>query len=293
MSTATKNASRKTATPKRNSARITAIANQKGGVGKTTTAHALLAGLKGRGYKVLGIDIDPQCNLTFAMNPVKTEEEKKSPKPNIYKLMTLAAELRSDEKQHKIDIAAAVEKAVKHTKQGDIIPGSLLLSGADMEFARTGRERLLTDILESLRHLYDYIIIDTPPALGILTINAMAAATDIIIPTSTDAFSVLGFEQLHVNICANRKHCNSTLKVAGLLMTKHHGQISLVQGVTKDIHKRAEKMGTKVFKTAIRESVEIVNAQLEQRSLFNRKSNNAVTDYLNFVEEYTKGANNA
>jgi len=266
---------RRTAATKGKAARITAVANQKGGVGKTTTAHALIAGLTGMGFKALAVDIDPQSNLTFTFNPAKLT-------PNMYGLLTAASAQK--------DTAETALKAIQHTKQGDILPSNLMLAGADLEFNRTGREYLLTEIIDPLRSLYDYIVIDTPPALGILTITALTAADDMVIPLGADAYSIQGFEQLQATIATIKKRCNPQLKVAGLLVTRHNGRTNLAQGLKMDIDQKAVQVGTRVYKTIIRESVEVKEAQLDQRSLFNKKSNTAVADYLNFVTEYIKGA---
>jgi len=248
--------------------RVIAVANQKGGVGKTTTAHALIAGLTLNGFKTLAVDIDPQSNLTFTLNPETTT-------PTIYDLMTNEAE---------------VEEAIQHTDQGDIIPGSLDLAGADMEFSKTGREYILAEIIKPLRALYDYIIIDTPPTLGILTVNALTTADDLVVPMWTDAFSVQGITHLHDTIVSVKKHCNSRLNVAGILITHHNGRTTLARDMRQeDIEERAKLLKTCVFKTAIRESVAIKEAQVQQRNLYTQKSNNAVADYLTFVAEYIKG----
>jgi len=273
--TAKKTTKRKPTTPKGKTARITAIANQKGGVGKTTTAHALVAGLTRLGYKALAVDIDPQSNLTFTLNPPKTT-------PNMYGLMLAAAGGK--------DLAILTEKAIKHTNQGDVISSSLMLAGADFEFHRLNAEYLLSEILNPIRSLYDYIIIDTPPTLGILTVVALVAADEVIIPVGFDAYSIQGLSQLQDTINTLKKRHNQSLTISGLLITRHGRRTRLGEGLNCDINKKAEELGTIVFKSIIRESVEVKEAQLEQRNLYNNKSNHAVADYLTFVEEYVKGA---
>jgi len=278
MSTTKKTQGRRTATSNGKMARITAVTNQKGGVGKTTTAHALVAGLTLKGYKVLAVDFDPQEDLTFTMNPAKTT-------PNMYGLMVSASAQKYTEK--------AAAKAIQHTTQGDIIPSDLDLTGADMEFCRTGREYLLSEIIEPLRPMYDYIIIDTPPTLGILMINALTAADDIIIPLGANAFSVKGFSRLQTNINTVKKRCNPHLNVAGVLVTKYNERSNLAIGVKADILTKAASVNMPVFKTVIRRSAEIEEVQLEQRNLYNRKAKLVVAEYLAFVDEYIKGAKNA
>jgi len=249
-------------------ARIIAIANQKGGVGKTTTVHCLVAGLSYKGYKVLAVDTDPQGNLTYTMNA----DENKS---GVYELL-------------KGNIAPL--EAIQNTEQGDIISGSLMLSGADMEFSETGREYLLSEALEPLRVNYDFIIIDSPPTLGILTINALTAAHDLIIPMGADAYSLQGLSQLNATIGKVKKRCNPALNIAGLLITRYSGRAILSQELRKTIEgKAARAVGTSVFQTIIRESVSIREAQAEQSSLFDNSAKSIGSlDYLNFVDEVIK-----
>jgi chromosome partitioning protein len=257
----------------RRKGRITAIANQKGGVGKTTTAHALVAGLTLKGYKALAVDTDPQSNLTYTLKA-------SSDAPGVYELMKSAAK---------------TSETIQHTEQGDIITSSLMLTGADMEFNETGREYLLKEILEPLRKDYDYIIIDSPPTLGILTINALTAADDLIIPLGADAYSVQGFSQLHTTIGKVQKRCNSKLAIAGLLLTKHNDRTAMGRDVRKVIVTKAKRVGAPIFKTVIRESVMIREAQLAQENLYTANAetkNKAIGDYLTFVNEYIKGGKN-
>lgn len=184
----------------------------------------------------------------------------------------------------------AAADAIRHTPQGDIISGSLDLIGADLEFNKTGREYILSKRLEPFRATYDYIIIDSPPTLGVLTVNALTAADDIIIPLGADAYSINGFELLYENIGTIKEICNQKLKIAGLLITRHNERTNLGRDVKKDIEETARQMKTLVFKTVIRESVAIRETQMTQSNLYAAKNNNAVIDYLNFVTEYIKGA---
>ncbi|MDO4668320.1 MAG: AAA family ATPase, partial [Butyricicoccus pullicaecorum] len=138
---------------------IIAITNQKGGVGKTTTAAALLSGLHERGKHVLGIDLDPQGNFGFNMGL------------DIENSHTIYDVLKGQ---------AAFDDVVVSTEFGDIVPSNILLSGAELEFNRPGREFLLKNMLARIQDRYDYIIIDTPPALNILTVNAYVVSDSLI-----------------------------------------------------------------------------------------------------------------
>ncbi|MFA9381981.1 MAG: ParA family protein, partial [Acetanaerobacterium sp.] len=138
--------------------KIIAITNQKGGVGKTTTSSALAGGLKLLGYRVLAIDLDPQGNLSFSVG-AETDES-----PTIYDVF-------KDQ--------ATIEDTIQETKTCDILPSNILLSGAELEFNRPGREHILKEAMGDIAQQYDYVIIDTPPALSILTVNAYTVATSI------------------------------------------------------------------------------------------------------------------
>jgi chromosome partitioning protein len=248
---------------------IVVIANQKGGVGKTTTAHALITGLTYKGYKALAVDTDPQGNFTYTMNADENAA-------GVYELL-------------KGNITPP--EAIQHTEQGDIISGSLMLSGADMEFSETGREYLLSEALEPLRKKYDFIIIDSPPTLGILTINALTAADDLIIPMGADAYSLQGLSQLNATIGKVKKRCNSALNVAGILITRYSGRAILSQELRETIEgKAARAVGTIVFQSVIREGIAVKEAQTQQISLYAAtQKSNAALDYLAFIDEYLKG----
>jgi len=251
-------------------AHISAICNQKGGVGKTTTANALVAGLTNKGYKTLAIDTDPQGNLT---NSMQADDQHSS----VYEVMKGAI--------------SAVD-AIQHTAQGDIISSSLFLTGADLEFTDTGREYLLKDKITPLVPVYDYIIIDSPPTLGILTINALTAANDIIIPMGADVYSLQGLGQLYSTINKVKKYCNSALNISGLLVTRYSGRSILAKDMRDVIDEKAKKIDSKLFKTVIREGIAVKEAQAQQISLFsNGIKSNPAQDYVSFIEEYLKGEN--
>lgn len=252
----------------RHKGHITVIANQKGGVGKTTTAHALVTGLTCKGYKTLAVDTDPQGNLSYTM---KADPDA----PGVYELMK--------------GIIAPLE-VVQSTAQGDIISGNLMLSGADMEFTDTGREYILSELLETLRAAYDFIVIDSPPTLGILTINALTAAHDLVIPLGADAYSLQGLSQLYTTIGKVKKHCNPALRIAGLLITRHSGRTVVGRDLKEIIENKAQFAGARTFDTVIRESVTVREAQVQQTGIYTvAPKGNAATDYLAFTDEYLKG----
>ena len=155
-----------------------AIINQKGGVSKSTTAFTLASGINNKGYKTLCIDMDAQGNLSYTANANDD-------------LLTIYDLLAED---------ANINQAIQHTKNFDLIASSKALSGADGFITDIGKEYKLKEILESVKNNYDYIIIDTPPALGILTVNALTACDSVIIPAQADIYSLQGIEQLSKTI---------------------------------------------------------------------------------------------
>lgn len=241
-----------------------AIANRKGGVGKSTTAAALAGGLTLKGYRVLAVDLDAQRNLSGTMR-AKTDNK------------TVLGVLLGD---------IAASEAIRRTNSGDIIPASKALSGADTTITDTGKEYRLKEALAALSDNYDYCIIDCPPALGILTVNALTAADSVIIPAQADAYSLDGIEDLQETIKPVKRYCNPGLKVEGILLTRYSNRSILSRDVTTLAKQLAERLGTKVFNTTIREAITVKEAQISQQSLFEYAPKAKVTeDYSAFIEE--------
>lgn len=245
-------------------ARIISIINQKGGVGKSTTAEALLAGLTLKGYKTLAVDLDAQGNLTYATG---------ANSQGTTSLGVLTREVDAGD-------------AIQHTPSGDIIPSNKALAGSDAFITDTGKEYRLKEALESVASEYDYIIIDTPPALSILTINALTASNSVIIPAQADIYSLQGIEQLAETIQPVKRYCNPTLSIEGILLTRYSKRSILGQEVAGLARQIAQRLNTKVFDTTIREAIAIKEAQISQQSLFSYAPKAPVTDdYRAFIEE--------
>ena len=245
-------------------AKIISIINQKGGVGKSTTAEALLSGLTLKGYKTLAVDLDAQGNLTYAVGA------------NSQGATTLGVLTRE------VDAGDAVQ----HTPSGDIIPGNKALAGADAFITDTGKEYRLKEALEGRAGEYDYILIDTPPALSILTINALTASNSVIIPAQADIYSLQGIEQLAETIQPVKRYCNPTLEIAGILLTRYNKRSILGQEVAGLARQIAQRLNTKLFDTTIREAIAIKEAQISQKSIYKYAPNAQVTkDYEAFIEE--------
>jgi chromosome partitioning protein len=243
---------------------IIAITNQKGGVGKSTTAQALGAGYRQAGFKVLFVDMDAQGNLSYTLGATGSG----------YTLLEVLS------KQVKAD------HAIQTTPGGDLIASSPALSGADMLLDQTGKEYRLKEALQPIKDRYDYIILDTPPALGILTVNALTACTWAIIPAQADTYSLQGIGQLYSTIEAVRRHCNPSLRVRGVLLTGHSSRIILSRDVAELMEKAAKEIGTTLFKTTIRQNVAVKEAQSYRQDIFTyAPKSNAATDYSELIKE--------
>lgn len=246
---------------------ILAIINQKGGVGKSTTAAAIGAGLLLKGHTVLFIDLDAQGNLSF----------------------NLGAGQRSITSLEVLTGTATAQEAIIHTATGDLIPASPALAGADAIITTTGKEYRLKEALETVRANYDFIILDTPPALGILTVNALTACTGTIIPAQADAYSLQGIALLAQTIDIVRKYCNPALKVKGIVLTRYNARSVISRDMMKLMESTAAQLHTKVYKTTIRECTAIKEAQAVQETIFQyAPKSNAAADYTALVEEIMK-----
>ena len=242
------------------------LSNQKGGVAKTSTSNALASGLYNRGYKVLAVDLDPQCNLSFSRGVDMFTEK------NLFDVFKGNKE---------------VQETIIPLKLGfDLLPGGLTLAGADMDFTQTGREYMLSEALETVSGEYDFCIIDTPPTLGILTVNALTAADYVIVPMTADIYALQGLTQLNALIQNVRRYCNKELKIAGILLTRYNDRQIISKTLKTNIGQAAERLSTEVFKTYIREGVAVRETQLLQSDLFtDAPKANVTQDYNNFIDE--------
>lgn len=249
-------------------ARITAVINQKGGVGKTTTSMNLAAGLNYRGMRVLLLDMDAQGNSSMTMGAQKSN----------YTIMDVLLNRCSiDEAKQSVGINL------------DIVPGSEELVGADMNLTEVGKEYRLKEALEKITDSYDHVIIDTPPALGILTVNALTAADDIIIPTQADLYSLDAIGKLFGTISTVRRYTNQNLKISGILITRYAGHTLISKKLHGMISDVADKIGSRVFDTVIKETVSIKEAQAVRKDIYMYDGNSiGAKCYNDFVEEYLR-----
>ncbi|MCI8649702.1 MAG: ParA family protein [Anaerotruncus sp.] len=247
--------------------KIICISNQKGGVGKTTTTNALAMGLKHKGYSVLCVDFDPQGNLSFSLRADARLELQSS----VY--YVLKGELKTGQ-------------AIQHTELANIIPSNILLSGIELEFTGQGREFLLRDALRPIERLYDYILIDTPPALGILTVNAFAAADILLMPVLSDLFSLQGIVQLHETVERVRAATNPNLSVGGILLTRFNPREQVSSVIRETASDMAQTFGIPLLETSIRTGVALTKAQiLRQDIIAYEPKSKAVQDYQRLVDE--------
>ena len=245
--------------------RIISVANQKGGTAKTSTAHALVTGAAYKGKRSLAIDFDPQGNLSFIMGADAN-------RAGDYELMKQQAQ------------AAQI---IQYTSQGDIIPASLNLAAADTEFSgKPGRDFFLQAALEPLQDAYDVVVIDTPPTLGTLLVNALTASDEVIIPMNADILSLQGLYQLAETINQVKSFCNKGLKVTGILLTRYSGRTVLARDIKETIEAKCAELGIPLLNTVIRDGVAVREAQTTQESLFAYAPNsNPAKDYLQLFDE--------
>lgn len=242
------------------------IAMQKGGSAKSTTAHAIGAGLAKRGGKVLFVDLDAQANLTFI-------------------LQGSARFTALDVLTGKVDAATAATPL--NTLPGAaIIAGTPHLAGADAKITGTRSERRLSDALKPIADKFNYCIIDTPPALGVLTVGAMIAADGVIIPCLADALSIQSLGQISQTVGAIRSTSNPRLQILGILLTRFTPRQVLARDAAATIERHAAEIGTRVFSTRIRESVSLREAQAMRMDIFTYAPRSAgAKDYNQLLEE--------
>ena len=183
----------------------------------------------------------------------------------------------------------SITDAIQQTPMGDVLPACLALAGADGVITETGKEYRLREALNAIEDEYDYAIIDTPPSLGVLSINAMTAADWIVIPAQADIFSRDGLMQLARAIDKDRKYCNKNLKIAGIVLTRYSDRNILSRNLRKTYDDIAAQMGTKVLSSTIRENIAIKEAQVMHQTIFDYdKNSNGAHDYRNLVNELLK-----
>lgn len=222
-------------------ARTIAIANQKGGVGKTTTAVNLAASLAAAEQRILLVDADPQGNASSGIGTVREEIEK-----TVYDILIGTASI-DDVRQKSIQF-----------KNLDVIPATPDLAGAEVELVdHPHRERMMRDALVSVQSEYDYILIDCPPSLGLITINMLAAADSLLIPLQCEYYALEGLSQLLNTIHIVQQGVNPNLAIEGVLLTMYDARLNLSRQVAAEAR---EYFGTQIFESVVPRNVRLAEA---------------------------------
>lgn len=248
--------------------KIISVSNVKGGVGKTSTAAILSAGLTQRGNNVLMIDSDPQTNLTMCFLP-----EPPDGTPSIYHVYADGKSL--DE----------VKTPIKENL--NLIIGDFELCNADMQFLKAGRLKMLRKAIKNIKSNYDFIVIDTPPNLGILSLNAFLVSDYIIVPMAADSFSLKGVRLLKQTLDEVTEETEKSVSVTGLLLTKYTNRTNVSKLLEKSINSAAELLDTKVFNSRIRQATVLQESQVAKVDLLEYAPKAPVTlDYQAFIDEF-------
>ncbi len=249
--------------------KVITIANQKGGVGKTTTAVNLSACLAVAEYPVLLIDIDPQANTTSGLG-----FDTKKINTGIYNVLIKGVEIK--------DVILHSE-----LKYLDLVPSNQDLVGAEIELVSAiSREKVLANALPKIKDQYKYIFIDCPPSLGLLTLNAMTASDSVLIPIQTEYYALEGLSQLLNTIRLVQKHLNKKLEIEGVLLTMFDNRLNLSRQVADDVKRFFDK---KVYETVINRNVRISEAPSFGKPiiLYDAVSTGS-ENYMSLAEEFIK-----
>lgn len=240
---------------------IIAIANHKGGVGKTTSVQNIGVGLSREGNKVLLIDLDPQGNLSDAFGYENVEK-------SIYDAMVQGEKL----------------PVFPVTNNLHIAPSNLDLSVAEIELSGVpGREYVLKEVIDKVKSKYDYILIDCPPSLGLLTINGLTACTEVYIPLDAQYFSMKGLDKLMFIIEKIKARLNQDIEINGVFLTQYDKRIVVNRNIADMIE---EYFPNKVFKTRIRRNIALVEAPIDNMDIFSyAPGSNGADDYASLSQE--------
>jgi chromosome partitioning protein len=249
-------------------AHVIALANQKGGVAKTTTALNLGVALRERGLRVLAVDLDPQGNLTMSqgLNPDTIER-------SMFDVLV-----------HRLPVTEVI-----HEREIDVAVSSIDLAGAELALSSLiGRERALEKALVAVREDYDYVVVDTPPSLGILTVNALVAADGVIVPVQCEYLSLRGLVQLQSTLSMIRENLNPNVEIHGILPTMFDGRTLHAREAIEILE---ENFGDLVFTTRIRKTVRYAEAPVKGSSVLAYEPAGAAAQaYRELAKEVLDGA---
>ena len=247
--------------------KIIAFSNQKGGVGKTTTCVNMSAYLAHKGYKCLIVDLDAQGNATSGLGFAKSDV-----KNSVYNVM--------------IDDMPIEQAVLKTDVEGlDILPSNIDLAGAEVELVYVKeREKVLAKVLEKAKSSYDFITIDCPPSLGLLTINALAASDTVMIPIQSEYYALEGLSQLMNTIKLVVKHLNPSLKIEGVVLTMNDNRAIISRQISQEIRKY---FGKRVFDTVIPRNIRLAEAPSHGKPILLHDTRcSGAKAYLALTEEY-------
>lgn len=247
------------------------ISNIKGGVAKTTTAATLAAGLHKRGNRVLMIDSDPQTNLSMCFT-----EEPQDGEPSLYSIYSAGAKID--------DIKIEVKPGL------DLVVGDFSLCSADMEFlGKVGSLKLLGRAIKESKGNYDYVIIDTPPNLGFLSLNAFMTSDYIVTPMAADSFSLKAIRLLKKTVDEVAEDAGKEIPVAGILLTRYTDRTNVAKILEENVKAAANLLNTTVFESRVRQATVVQESQLVKMDLFEYAPKAPVTkDYDAFINELLK-----
>ena len=247
-------------------AKVISLINQKGGVGKTASTNAISTCLKHKGYSVLCVDFDPQGYLSFSMGADTRSHS------SIYDVI-----------KRKVKPRCAIQK----TDVTDIIPADALLGNVEREFTGPGSERMLKEALRTVLPMYDYVLIDSPPELGLLSSNAVVASDVVLIPGLSDGYSLQGIIQVHETISRIKQAFNPHLVIGGMFLVRYYPREALSRTTQETAQLLAEHLNIPLLSSTIRHSNVISKAMttLQQDIIDYAPENTAVQDYMALVDE--------
>ena len=255
---------------------IIALLNQKGGVGKTTTAVSMAARLNELGKKTLLVDMDPQCNATDTYRGVSE---------NVNTLYDVLVD------------GGNIVDSIQHADAGDLVAGDRLLGEAEAKISGIGRENRLKVALDSIKNQYEYVILDCPPNLGILTSNALLCANKVIIPIEANRYALMGLSLLGTTIANVKTYTNNTgIMIDGILFVKAALRTVLAKDVATMLPEVCKQLNTKAYTTNIRNAESVKKSQGARMNIFEYEKTGVdklikgpADDYRNFVDEFLGG----